>query len=468
MTTVTKFAFGVVNSTYTKGAVCTCYSNGTAKTKVLTAITLGSANENLGGDPRVLALHKNLTVSGSTCYAGTIVSNYTYTIGERGAAVFGLYDGLTFGPPKKTAISDNKTGFSSPNVWNVTNPYSVVMGTNCFYLNDYDMAQATTRRNSVYQMNAAPFTQKRKYYTAPAVTNYPKCSCVALNEYDGKLLALFIYYTASLSYANSKLVLLPKNESGTSAVSALTTASCGKNASTITVSGDYVYVTSFGGKQNPGGNTTSKIEVFKITFNSSTNKYSFTNKKTITTSMLPLPLPPPNKSYGQTGNFMGVEVVTGSNNQKYAVILLAKYDSGYTKYEYELVRVLESNLRAGKLDNPNIKYESDVNPAGATWGLIKDSATGELFMAIGKGISKINASTSTIGVTAVTTANEYTIETGHTGYVLNTAVYNAHVAVAKGAAERAAAVPAPGVINVIRPHLTVEEIKELRKESDAE
>lgn len=463
MATATKFVFGVVNSAYTKGAIGTCLSNGTQKTVALKKY--GGSSNDFGGDPHVLALNKNVTISGSTCYAGTVVSNYTYSttpyIWARGEAVYGMYDGLTFGSPKKLAKSDNETSFSTTNIWNATNPYSLVMGTNYFYINDYDMHTANT--GSIYQIKASDFTQKLEYYSLTD-TNYQRCSCVALNEYNGMLLALFIRSsydsnTNQFSYGNSTLVLLPKNETTTSAVTALASVNCTANASTITVSDNYVYVTSYGGVQTAGGNSTSRIQVIQITQSGST--YSMSVKKTISPTKLPS-----GTSYGQNGNFMGVEIVTGSDNNKYAVVLVAKYNSAWTQYQYELVRTLESNLRAGNLNNPNYLYGT-VGTPGATWGLIKDKATGELFLANGVGILKVNATTSTVSVTSITVASDYAINSTTSGHVLNTVTYNAHVAVSKdGITEicSIAEVPAGTVQTVIHPHLTREEIKLLRKQ----
>ncbi|MBR1662353.1 MAG: hypothetical protein IJ694_08810 [Acidaminococcaceae bacterium] len=461
MATTTKFVFGVVNSAYTKGAIGTCLSNGTQKTVALTKY--GGSTNDFGGDPHVLALNKNVTVDGSTCYAATIASNYTYQTSYRGKAVYGLYDGLTFGSPKKVAKSDNESSFSTTNIWNATNPYSAVMGTSCFYINDFDMTTADAGTNKIYQINASDFTQKMVYYTAPAVSGYTRCSCVALNEYNGMLLALFNYYNYSsgtFTYTNSKLVLLPKNESATSAVSALATVNCSPNANTITVSDDYVYVTSFGGAQIEGGNSASRIQVIKIT--QSGSSYSMAVQKTYTPNSLSSAT-----TYGRTGDFMGVEVVKGTDNNNYAVILVARFENNYDHYRYQLVRILESTFRTGSLSGATYFTPSaTVSPAGATWGLIKDRATGELFIAIGKGISKVNATTSTVTVTAITVASDYAITSSVSGYVLNTATYNAHVAVTSAAAQtevEKAALSSGVVQTVIRPHLTREEIEKLRQ-----
>ncbi|MBQ7418393.1 MAG: hypothetical protein IJV18_09990 [Acidaminococcaceae bacterium] len=465
MATTTKFVFGVVNSAYTKGAIGTCLSNGTQKTVALTKY--GGSTNDFGGDPHVLALNKNVTVDGSTCYAATIASNYTYQTSYRGKAVYGLYDGLTFGSPKKVAKSDNESSFSTTNIWNATNPYSAVMGTNCFYINDFDMTTTDAGTNKIYQINASDFTQKMVYYTAPTISGYTRCSCVALNEYNGMLLALFNYYNYSsgtFTYTNSKLVLLPKNESATSAVSAIRVFSNGlPNANTLTVSGNYVYVTSFGGAQVAGGNSNSKIQVLKITQSGST--YSISSVRTIEPSNIPS-----ETNYGTTnGDFMGIETVTGTDNNSYAVILVARYNNTYSQYEYALFRFLETAIQAsGTLSQAGYKAVETVSPAGPTWGLIKDRATGELFIAIGKGIGKVNATTSSITVSNITNASDYAISSSVTGYVLNTATYNTHVAVsstAKGGEETLSTttVPAGTVQTVIRPHLTREEIDALRK-----
>ena len=466
MATTTKFVFGVVNAAYSKGVIGTCLSNGSQKTVALTKYA-GSAND-FGGDPHVLALNKNITIDGSTCYAGTIVSNYTYDTGYRGKAVYGMYDGLSFGSPKKVAKSDNETDFSTTNLWNATNPYSVVMGTNCFYVNDFDMTTENAGTNQIYQINAAAFTQKMVYYTAPTVSGYTRCSCVALNEYNGMLLALFNYYnyaSGTFTYTNSTLVLLPKNESATSAVSAIRVYSqCLPNANTITVSGNYVYITSFGGQQTYGGNSNSKIQVLKITQAGST--YTISAVRTIDPSDIP-----PETNYGSTtGDFMGIEVVTGTDNKSYAVILVAKYNASYSNYRYALFRFLESDIqKKGTLTPAGCKEVETITPAGPTWGLIKDKATGELFIALGKGIGKVSATTSSITVGSITNASDYAINSTTAGYVLNTATYNAHVAVssaAKGATEpMAMATAAAGTVQtVIRPHLTREEIQLLRKD----
>ena len=148
---------------------------------------------------------------------------------------------------------------------------------------------------------------------------------------------------------------------------------------------------------------------------------------------------------------------------------MAKYNTNWTKYEYELVRVLESTLQSNSLTNATYKYVSSITPAGATWGLIKDSTTGELFVVIGKGISKVNASTSTISVSTVTIASNYSITSSVKGYVLNTATYNANVTVNSTSKETdvekstTVSVPTGTVQTVIRPHLTKEEIEILTK-----
>lgn len=380
--------------------------------------------------------------------------------------MYGIYDGINFGSPKEVAKSDNESSFSTTNIWNATNPYSAVMGTDCFYINDFDMTSEDAGTNKIYQIKASDFTQKLVYYTAPTVSGYTRCSCVALNEYNGMLLALFNYYNYSsgtFNYTNSKLVLLPKNESATSAVSAIATVNCALNANTVTVSGTYVYVTSYGGKQVAGGNSASKIQVFQISQSGST--YSFTLKKTITPSNIPS-----GTNYGSTkGNFMGIEVVTGTDNKNYAVILVARYNSSYSQYEYALFRFLESAIQtSGTPSHAGYKAVATVSPAGATWGFIKDRATGELFIVTGKGIGKVNATTSSITVTDITNASDYAISSSVTGFVLNTATYNAHVAVS-GIAESGeeklstTAVPAGTVQTIIRPHLTREEIEVLQE-----
>lgn len=464
MATTTKFVFGVVNSAYTKGAIGTCLSNGTQKTVALTKYA-GSTND-FGGDPHVLALRANLTVNGNTCNAATIASNYTYQTSYRGKAVYGIYDGINFGSPKEVAKSDNESSFSTSNIWNATNPYSAVIGSTCFYINDYDMTTSNAGTNNIYQIKNSDFSQRMVYYTAPTVSGYNRCSCVALNEYNGMLLALFIYYNYSggtFTYGNSKLVLLPKNDTATSAVSAIATVDCNANASTITVSGNYVYITSFGGAQVAGGNNTSQIDIILITQTGSSYSMAISGN-----SITPLNLPS-SSGYGQVGNFMGVEVITGSDSNNYAVILVAKYNTNWTKYEYELVRVLESTLQSNSLTNATYKYVSSITPAGATWGLIKDSTTGELFVVIGKGISKVNASTSTISVSTVTIASNYSITSSVKGYVLNTATYNANVTVNSTSKETdvekstTVSVPTGTVQTVIRPHLTKEEIEILTK-----
>jgi hypothetical protein len=466
MATATKFVFGVVNSAYTKGAIGTCLSNGTQKTVALKKY--GGSSNDFGGDPHVLALNTNLTVNGNTCTAATIASNYTYATSYRGKAVYGIYDGINFGSPKAVAKSDNETSFSTTNIWNATNPYSSVMGSTCFYINDYDMTSSTSGTNSIYQIKASDFTQKMVYYTAPTVSGYNRCSCVALNEYNGKLLALFIYYNYSggtFTYTNSKLILLPKNDSATSAVSALATVNCNANASTITVSGNFVYVTSYGGQQVAGGNSTSQIQVFQIT--QSGSSYSFSTIRTITPSNIPS-----GAGYGTTkGNFLGIETVMGSNNKSYVVILVARYNNTYTQYEYALIRFLETAIQAtGSLSSAGYKSKTTITTAGATWGFIKDYATGELFMATGNAIYKVNASTSTVTVNAITNATDYAINSSTTGYVLNTATYNAHVTVSKNNTddteeERSfGTIPAGTVQTVLRPHLTREEIEAMRKE----
>lgn len=447
----TQFGLGLVSADYGEGWGSS-YANSTAHTVVQHII----GTETMSTDPRPLPL----TVAN---VIRTLFNSYTYPsgVGQPGNGLFGIYDPSSPSSwvQKTTASSTATSSSGAAQKWSISNPYGAAAqydSSNAFtaaFLIDQDTASIRKYAASDFAEDAA------QYYDFTAGGTYTG-GAVGLDVYDSNyLVAGFTRYSVSsdyvYTYGNSDIVLLDMSD----ITSVLDTATANKNANGITVHSNSVYVTSFGDQQNAGGNTSSELEVFTVA------NEEFTKVATITTSMLP---DTSGNDYtvhfGNIGDFLGVEIVPVDGNNR-AIILLAHYDTSYTKYDYELLSVSESALQAGTLSGA-ICVTGTVSPAGAAWGLLKDD-NDDLYLVDGVHIKKID--TSDLSMTTVCSASDFTSDgtsSGTAGYLINAAGIVVSAS-ASGTAETRAlkGMPAPHVSVTKMAHrlITPEELKKRQK-----
>lgn len=331
---------GVVNTSYSAGFVSTVDETGARSIGVVTHIT-GDPNPLMSGDPRVLGFKHNGADR-------ALVASYRYTAGSAGDSVFGIYDPTTWSLIVQKTTTD----------WGFSNPYGLVVIGDDLFVQDYDSGTITkVDMASGYTSSIVYTVTPASGYTAHGngMDHYNDTS-------DDYLVAVYSQVDASYNYTNSILVLL---DISTSPVTA-TTVSVNNNAVSVSVDGNYAYVSSSGGSQVPGGNgANSKLEVIDLT----TPAVLATITATTTPSTF--------------GDFVDTAFVAGS-----AYVLLANYNSTYTIYTYRIIKTTALALQTGSFGT-NSNY-STTTPAGATWLLAPDSSL--LWFVSGNVVNLVNTS----------------------------------------------------------------------------
>lgn len=419
---MSKFVMGMVTEDYSVRWISSCLSDSTQKYTVLTSVpdgTGGSTAVKLSTDPRAIPIDD----------VSTLIDNYNYGSSSVGVGLYGIFNpaGISpvpSAPPLWQQIQTAKTANSTDaanQVWTAANPYGALQKDEKMYLSDYDNGKIFryTTTSNAYSEDAFG---SNPYYFAPTLpTGATRAGAMGMDVQANGMVAAFTFYGVSgwnYTYQPSGLYLLPVNNTATASVSALASTTCTKNVNGTTVHGDFVYTTAFGGMQQDGGNDTSTLQVFQIT--GSGSSASLNLKKTIDPTMLPDTSGDDyTVHFGTAGDFLGVEIVPVDGNNR-AIMLLAHYDTNYTKYDYELLSVSESVLQAGTL-NGAICVTGTVSPAGASWGLLKDD-NNDLYLVDGVHIKKINP--SDLSMTTVCSASDFTSDgtsSGTAGGLLNTA-----------------------------------------------
>lgn len=380
-----KFGLGIVTDDYSEGWISSCLSDSTQKYTVLTSVPDGTGSVSaidMGTDPRVIPISDS----------ATLADNYHYSSSAVGDGVYGVYNpsgSISTVPAweQLQTATTNQASYPAAKTWTAANPYGALQKDEKMYLSDYDNGKIFryTTTSNAYSEDAFG---SNPYYFAPTLpTGATRAGAMGMDVQANGMVAAFTFYGVSgwnYTYQPSGLYLLPVNNTATASVSALASTTCTKNVNGTTVHGDFVYTTAFGGMQQDGGNDTSTLQVFQIT--GSGSSASLNLKKTITPAMLPNTAPDTSSpNFGQSGDFLGVEIVS-VNGVNYAFILLANYDSGYTKYTYQILKVAETTLQAGGLSGA-ARVTGTVSPAGASWGLLKDD-NNDLYLVDGVHIKK--------------------------------------------------------------------------------
>jgi hypothetical protein len=430
---MSKFVMGVVTNTYSDGFVAASSSDGSSASKktILTSVpdgTGGSTAVKLSTDPRAIPIDD----------VSTLIDNYNYGSSSVGVGLYGIFNpaGISpvpSAPPLWQQIQTAKTANSTDaanQVWTAANPYGALQKDEKMYLSDYDNGKIFRYTTTANAYSEDVFGSNPYYFAPTLPTGATRAGAMGMDVQANGMVAAFTFYGVSgwnYTYQPSGLYLLPVNNTATASVSALASTTCTKNVNGTTVHGDFVYTTAFGGMQKAGGNAQdpsdptapiSTLEVFKI--NASGTGFLPSFHKKITPAMLPDTSGDDyTVHFGTAGDFLGVEIVPVDGNNR-AIMLLAHYDTNYTKYDYELLSVAESVLQAGTL-NGAICVTGTVSPAGASWGLLKDD-NNDLYLVDGVHIKKINP--SDLSMTTVCSASDFTSDgtsSGTAGGLLNTA-----------------------------------------------
>ena len=418
---MSKVAFGLVNSSYNKAWVGAVRSNGNKQPMAVITAVDGNA---LSTDPRVLAITATSTEK-------MLVDSYAYTsgVGTIGAGWFGVYEPV----PVNADVSDEDAASSQWTLlrkaqcnhtssdtdmltWHVSNPYGIVVHDNKMYMQDYDNHVIYGYQN----VSGNSFAE----YADPIYTFTPgdgwKAAGTGMDLYQYEeddestvsnyLVALFNSYTNvnyTYTYGNCELVMVGIDDSDDIQV---VSAEVNANANNVVVKGNYAYVTSYGEQRNPGGNASSRLQVFELTGG------ALSLLQTIAPTAIDS-----TKTTFSSGDFIDVAFV----NSK-AYVLLTHYNSVYTKYDYVIIQTTEGKLQAGSFGT-EAKYCTGASTKfGTTLGLLPGGET-ELYFVNGESIFAINTAVdiSTAGaVTAVCAASDFTYDDGTTtatGYIFNTA-----------------------------------------------
>lgn len=295
--------------------------------------------------------------------------------------------------------------------WPATNPYGIVSLYPSMYLLDYDTA-------AIYEFNMTSdaFSLVGTVYTFTPGGSW-KGAGTGLDLYndgsDNYLIATFNRYTNAgwtYTYGDSAIVQIKLGSPVTS-----TSAVANPNATGVVVNENYAYVTSVGGQQVAGGSADSKLEIFDL----------------ISGTPVPQADLDVNDIPAVSGYATGDYVDAAFFGAK-AYVLLANYDSGWTKYDYALFQVTVDNLLAGTFGiadplDPNrdcFYVVSSSSPAGATWGLFP-GGEGELYFVNANDISTVNTAVDLSGgaITSIQNATNYKYDpvSGPTAGALNTA-----------------------------------------------
>ncbi|MDR3355783.1 MAG: hypothetical protein LBO04_01175 [Spirochaetaceae bacterium] len=366
MISYTKLSYGNANGSYDKGVINQISDNAASPTidlAVVDALPFDPQNPlPLGGDPRVLGFTDG---SGNE---RALVVNYNYSGWDPGTAEFGIFDPSTT-PWTSVAVRTN-TQWSK-----LTNPYGIARLDNAnMFVADYDGGLIDKITLTNY---AEVLTGGNAFYTFPVVSGNT-AYCAGIGVYDGKIVALFNQGQGYSSYIASTLAII--NPSDGSAVYLGPTsnnpnaAGLGQNALGLTVDGGYAYVSSYGGPQQGGGNTTSRLEAVNLSTLTITGTHT--------------------AGSDSRGDFTSVAV-----NGADAYVLRASYTASYDQYNYNIYKtttaILQSN--APIISPPFINNASeppnasDESYPGVTWLLAY--ANGRLWAVLGDRIAGIDPST---------------------------------------------------------------------------
>lgn len=415
---MSKFAAGVIPSDYSAGVVVSCLSDGSAASKK-TVLTEVPAGEGLQSDPRVIPVTDS----------STLVDNYQYG-GDIGTGMYGIFDptGISpepSAPPLWEVLQTAQTagaGSTAKQTWTAANPYGALQKDTKMYLSDYDNGKIFRYTTASNAYSEDKFGANAYYFAPTLPSGATRAGAMGMDAQANGMVAAFTFYSTDESgnytYQPSGLYLLPVDNAATASVTPLASTTCKENVNGTTVNGDFVYVTSFGGMQQAGGNAASTLQVFPIT--GSGTSLSFGKAQTITAAMAPA-----SSIFKGLGDFLGVEVV-GED----AFILMAYYNDDYSQYTYQILKVAVSVLNNGQLTGAK-QVVGTVSPAGATWGLLKDD-NNDLYLVDGVNIKKINP--ADLSLTTICSASDFKWGSSQ-GNVLNTAgiVIHASAGMLRGA-----------------------------------
>lgn len=317
-------ACGVVDNAYSKGVISTVKYLSGGSIHLGKGVVTNIGTTVLSGDPRVIAFKQ-----GNANRA--LVISYTYgPWGEPGNAIYGIYD------PSNWSLLAQVTQSS----WhNISNPYGIVTMGQYMYIADYDTAKVIkVDMNNDYKAETAVYS-----FVAPTGYN-PHAN--GLDVCNGNLVAIFNCPDSSYNYVDSAIVVLDAAD-----LSEVGQKALNKNAISVTVKDKFAYVCSMGGMQVGGGNSTAQLQVVNLK-----NPEVIPTPVNIATDKTPW----------DKGDFVDMAFVGTA-----AYVLLANYDTMYSKYDYQVIKTDEETLQVGNLTGTHTA-SATTSPAGATWLLALD------------------------------------------------------------------------------------------------
>jgi hypothetical protein len=337
----TKLSYGSTDANYTVSVVSQITDNAATPTiekAVVTGLPFDPQNPTpLAGDPRVLGFTDG---SGNE---RVLVTNYSYTGWNPGTAEFGIFDPST-NPWTSVTVRTNSQ-------WSkLNNPYGIARLDNAnMFVAEYDDGLIDKISLTNY---AEVLTGGNAFYVFQAVSSNT-AHCAGIGVYDGKIVALFNQGQGYSSYIASTLALIdPSNGSATylgPTASTPNAAGLGQNALGLTVAGGYAYVSSYGGPQTGGGNTTSKLEAVNLS--------TLTIVGTHTTG-----------SDGM-GDFTSVAV-----NGADAYVLRASYTATWDQYNYNIYKTTTTILQSNApITSPPFISNVLEPPTGTTTTIYPDA-----------------------------------------------------------------------------------------------
>lgn len=321
--------------------------------------TLPGGNNFENHDPRVIGFQKGAANK-------ALVIDYKY---ETSASLYGVFNPTAGGNWGTPVVKNNAA-------WGISNPYSIVTtNANDMYIMGYDSAQII--KIKMTNFNAASGNPFYTYTPLPGKTGHGVDMVKVTIGTKTYLAALFINSAGYSNYGNSQLVLIDVTNG-----SEYKKINLNANANSLAVSTDnYAYVTSFGGMQQPGGNTTSKLQVVNLT----------------TTS--PTPVNIGMVSPVSAGDYVDIALV-GTR----AYVLTANFNATYSEYTYRLIKTTQARLKNGSFGTSSqySTYSATVD-AGATWLLAYDGTV--LWFVAGKRIYTIKTSVNLSSTALIQRAN---------------------------------------------------------------
>jgi len=277
----------------------------------------------------------------------------------------------------------------------VANLHAVATSGNYLYATDYDLGKIAR-----VLMTGDAYSQQSSY-------DFPSELAVTGAEYHGEGLAVyngFLYalYTCNPSggystYDDSYVVQFAIDETDGSLTYTDSYVRVGKNAFTLELYGNKLYICALGGMQNGGSyNTATCLSI--VTIDSGDNM-SVANVSLAT---------------GMSGDFRDISIANGNN----AYILLGYYDSSYANLLGKIYHSTVANLSSPA----NWTEVVSINNAGYLWGLQAEASPTRLWYIKGNLIDVYGSLPTTTGatLTSFSTSNL----AGSTGYTsLNSACF---------------------------------------------